>query len=85
VKTADKIPIKRAVLLETETAKTQNFQSQFYIQDPEPSSANLKLQLGEFLFLLQTTLRPHERKVCWQVFETKLNEYIDLKNARMQR
>ena len=56
-------------------AEIQNQSSQPYRNDYQVS--NLKLQIGEFLFLLQTPLMPYERKVCSQIFEKLLGEFYD--------
>lgn len=47
-------------------ARTQNRQNESYLKAHWLS--NLKLQLGEFLLLLQTPMRACEREICLQAF-----------------
>jgi hypothetical protein len=64
------------------TAKTYKLQCKSYIKTAPPSS--LKIQIGELLLYLQRPLGQVQRSGLQQIFETKLNEYIDLKYARIQ-
>lgn len=76
-----KVQIKKAT--GATVTKTQSYCEQFYPQDRNPSREKLKLQLGEFLLLLQTPLRPYERKVCLRTFESVLREYLSYKGQRL--
>jgi hypothetical protein len=73
--------LKKAVCIEDRAARAQNYQSESYQQNDKLS--NLKLQLGEFLFLLQTPLRPYERAACLQALESLLREYVCCKGERL--
>jgi len=80
MRTATKPPIKKAAV--PTATRTQNYYESSYPQDSEPSRANLKLQLGEFLFLLQAPLKPYEREICLQTFESLLREYVGYKGEQ---
>ena len=78
MRTFIKTPIKKAEG-GTSTVK-QIHQKQFYRNDIPQS--NLKLQIGQLMFYLQKPLNQYEQKVCWQILETTLRKYYEVKRIR---
>jgi hypothetical protein len=68
---------KRAVRSADRAAQALNHFDISYQKDSKLSS--LKLQVGELLLYLQTPLPQNEQQNYWQVFESCLRRYIDLR------
>ena len=73
MKTVAKIPKKGAACLQQTAEKTKT-QKALYRTLPVISS--LKIQIGQLLLSLQNQSEPQGQ---WQVFESELRRYIDLK------
>jgi hypothetical protein len=73
-----KAEIKKAVLLQTETAAKYELQSQPYLKAALLSS--LKSRIEQLLLYLNET----DKQPCWRHFEIILCNYIDLKFNEVQ-
>jgi hypothetical protein len=66
------------------TAKNNELHNKAYTKPTMLSKAKLKEQIGQLLFYLQTPLPPNEQHSYWQVFESCLIRYVDLKFHEVQ-
>ncbi len=66
------------------TAPNPNPLNQAYDHSQDKSSTILE-QTAALLLYLQTPLSVGEQRRCWRVFESKLRQYVGLRNCGGQR
>ena len=66
------------------TAQEQNLLNRVYDYSQDKSSKILE-QTAALLLYLQTPLSVGEQRRCWRVFESKLRQYVGLRNCGGQR
>ena len=49
------------------------------MSDEQKEKAELKSQIGQLLFYLQTPLSEPDRQICWLLLEELLRKFYDLK------
>ena len=73
---------ERAVALTT--AQEQNLLNQAY-DYPQAKSSKILEQAAALLLYVQGPLSGGEQRRCWRVFESKLRQYVGLRNCGGQR
>ena len=61
------------------TAQNYNRLKKSYRNCAPRSSANLKEKIGQLLLYMQTPLPQNEQQKYWQIFESFLRRYVDLR------
>ncbi len=64
------------------TAQNYNRLKKSYRNCAPRSSANLKKEIGKLLLYLLTPLNQEQQEKCWQLFESSLTRYVELKICR---
>jgi hypothetical protein len=64
------------------TAQNYNQLNESYQSCAPRSSANLKKEIGKLLLYLLTPLNQEQQEKCWQLFESSLTRYVELKICR---
>ena len=62
------------------TAPRQQHQTQLYNPPERLSRGKLQENLAELLLYLQRPLSQERQKRYWQLFESRLRQYVDVKN-----
>ena len=64
------------------TAQNYNQLNESYQSCASKSIANLKKEIGKLLLYLLTPLNQEQQEKCWQLFESSLTRYVELKICR---